>query len=143
MSDNAYRPPAPSLPATVMDLLAQRKTMRARSLNDDVEDCHLKLYEDQSYRKLFLPIWKEETIEGSFIADDITAAMMIRDFAKKNRLPIASNAKLHAIVRSLFVVCRRYQMDRRTRQAMVGGDTVSVNDEHEHEAETHSARRAA
>lgn len=141
MSDNTTRVPAPPLPATVMDLLAQRKTMRSRSLNDDVEDCHLKLYEEPPYRKLFLPIWKEETVEGSFIADDITAAMMIRDFAKKNRLPIASNAKLQAIVRSLGVVCRRYQMDRKTRQGLVGGETVPFDD-HDGE-EPDSARRAA
>ena len=141
MPDN--RVSAPPLPATVMDLLAQRKTMRTRSLNDDVEDCHLKLWEDHEYRRLFVPIWREETIEGSFIADDITAAMTIREFAKKTHLPIAANAKLQAIVRSLGVVTRRYQMDRKSRQSQVGGNTVLVDDGDNDDADDMRSERRA
>jgi hypothetical protein len=129
MTENAIRPASAALPETVMDLLAQRKSMAARSLNNDVEDCHLKCWENPAYRKFFQAIWKEEAVEGSFIADDISAAMMIRDFAIKNRLPIAANAKLHAIVHSLGVVCRRYQMDRNTRRRLVGDTVVQVDDD--------------
>ncbi|MET0529227.1 MAG: hypothetical protein ABW003_12990, partial [Microvirga sp.] len=52
------RGPAPPLPATVEDLLAQRKTLRTRTLNDDVDECHVKLWDDPSYKALFLSIWR-------------------------------------------------------------------------------------
>jgi len=127
MSENAYkpRPPAPALPATVHDLLAQRRTnLRTRTLNDDVDEIHLALWNDIQYRQFFLPIWREETIEGSFIADDMRAALLIRDYAAKNNKPIAATAKLAAIQRSLGVICRRYGISRKERQNMVSGDTV-------------------
>jgi hypothetical protein len=129
LSENRNRTAiTPALPASVVDLLAQRKSLRTRSLNDDVEEIHLKLWEQPEYQKLFLPIWKEETIEGSFIADDMVAAMQVRAFAVKNAVPIASRTKLHAIVNSLHVVCRRYGISRKERQSMVGGETVRASE---------------
>lgn len=109
--------------------MAQRKTLRTRTLNDDVDECHVKLWADPSYKALFLSIWREETVEGSFIADDITAAMRVRDQATSLRLPIAKGAKLAAIVNSLHVVARRYQLDRKTRRNMVGGESVPGSDD--------------
>jgi hypothetical protein len=114
------RPPAPALPSSVTDLLAQRKTLRTRSLNDDVEEIHLALWDDLDYRQFFLPIWKEETIEGTFIADELMAAIQIREYANAHQKPIAANAKLAAIIRSLHVVCRRYGISRKERQNLVG-----------------------
>jgi hypothetical protein len=116
-----------ALPATVADLLAQKKTMRARSLNDDVDECHLKLWDDAEYRRWFLAIHPAETVEGSFQADDVMAADKIRRFAIDNRIPIAANAKLAAIVCSLHVVCRRYAMSRKERQNLVGGERVRTD----------------
>jgi hypothetical protein len=130
MNDLA-RVSAPALPSTVSDLLAQRKTLRTRTLNDDVDEIHLKLWEDDDYRKLFAPIWREETVEGSFIADDLCAAMRIRDFATDAKLPIARQAKLAAIVRSLHVVTRRYGISRKERQNLIDGETVAPNGDSE------------
>jgi hypothetical protein len=120
------RPPAPPLPATVTDLLAQRKMMRSRSINDDVDEIHLKLWEQESYRRLFTPIYREETIEGSFIADDMVAAMKVREFASKNeQFSIARSARLAAIVKALHIVARRYGISRQERQRLVGGERVN------------------
>lgn len=126
MANSVYqpRPSAPALPSTVSDLLAQRKTLRTRTLNDDVDEIHLALWDDINYRQFFLPIWKEETIEGSFYADDVMAAVQIRDYANAHQKPIAAGAKLAAIQRSLHVVCRRYGISRKERQNMVSGDPV-------------------
>ena len=123
------RVPAPPLPETVMDLLRQRKTLRTRTLNDDVEEIHLRLWEGPDYRALFLPIWREETVEGSFIDDDVLAAGMVRDYAQKHGFPLAKIARLASIRHSLKIVARRYGITRKERQAMVGGEIVEGNDE--------------
>jgi hypothetical protein len=118
-NQNVSRLPAPALPPTVKDLLAQRKAMRTRSLNDDVEDCFLELWEDESFRSLLLAIWKEETVEGSFIADETVAAIKLRSYAVQRSMSLASTAKLAALMRSLRVVCRRYQIDRKFRRNQI------------------------
>lgn len=102
----------------------QRKTLRTRTLNDDVEDAFLKLWENPEFKKYFLPIWREETIEGSFIDDEVCAANMLRLFAVENNMPIAKNAKLGALRHSLRVVTKRYGMSRSERQQIVGGEYV-------------------
>jgi hypothetical protein len=121
------RASAPALPSSVNDLLAQRKTLRTRTLNDDVDEIHLKLWDKPEYRNYFVAIWREDTREGSFIADDIMAATMIRDFAADAKLPLAANSKLAAIVRSLHVVTRRYGISRKERQSLVDGEVVAGN----------------
>lgn len=115
---------APRLPTTVAELQLGRKSMRIRSLNDDVDDVHMRLWENSEYRKYFEPLWREDTVEGSFIADEISAAAMIRKFASDNQFLIAKNAKLHAIVRSLGVVCRRLSISRKERQRLVNDEVV-------------------
>jgi hypothetical protein len=124
MPDGGYLQ-TPALPETVADLLSQRKSMAARSLHDDVDECHLKLWSNPEYRKCFFAIHPSETVEGAFIADDYLAAGMVRDFAKANRIPIAAEAKLAAIVYSLHVICRRYNMTRKDRQNQVQGERIS------------------
>lgn len=119
----------PELPATVADLLAHRKSMQARSLNDDVDDIFLRLWENSKFRSLFAAIHPSQTIEGSFPADDHVAAEMIRDYAKEHHFAIASTAKLAAIIFSLHVVCRRYEQSRNQRRNMVKGQHVNMTAE--------------
>ena len=116
------------LPVTVADLLAQRKSLRARSLHDDVDECHLKLWSTPEYRRCFAAVHPSETIEGAFIADDYVAAGMIRKFAQDNEIPIAAMAKLAAIVYSLHIICRRYNMSRKDRQHLVAGERVDMGE---------------
>lgn len=115
---------APALPETVADLIAQRVSMRARSLHDDVDECHLKLWNNPEYRRLFIAIHPSQTVEGAFVGDDYMAAAMVREFAKANQIPIAAEAKLAAIVYSLHIICRRYNMTRKQRQNTVNGEPV-------------------
>jgi|KBSMisStandDraft_5_1062788.scaffolds.fasta_scaffold00074_64 hypothetical protein len=122
MTDDTYNPR--KLPETVADLLAQRRSLKTRSLHDDVDECHLKLWTNPEYRRCFFAVHASETIEGSFIADEHMAAGMIRTFAKANNIPIAAETKIAAIVYSLNVVCRRYNMSRKDRQNRVHGQRV-------------------
>lgn len=115
-----------NLPATVADLLKQRKSLRVRSLHDDVEQIHLVLFENPDYRKWFVPVHQSECVEGSFMLDDAMVAQMIREYAKKNDFVIAAQAKLAAICFSLGVVCRRYNMGRKQRRSMVSGQHVDL-----------------
>ena len=109
MTDSqTVRLPAPSLPATTQDLLAARRTARPRTLNDYVDEIHVALWEQETYTALLSAIWREETVEGSIIADDLQAASLIREYAKENGVPAVAGAKLAAIQRSLSVVLRRY-----------------------------------
>lgn len=123
------------LPATVAELLAQRKRPIIRSLNDEVEQIHLAIWDEddgERYRRLLTPIWRTQCIEGSFPMDDSELARIIRDYAKDNRLPIAANSNLQSIVHSLNVVRIRYRLDRRYRQNQVGGQTVTRPNGDEH-----------
>lgn len=117
-------PDAPPVPNTVVDLINQRTTLRTRTLNDDVEDAFLKLWEDQAFKRYFVPIWRSQTIEGSFIADEICAVQMLRTFAKENNMPLARAANIDSLQHSLRVVARRYGLSRRVRQTSVGGEIV-------------------
>lgn len=114
------------LPQTVADLLTHRKSMQARSLNDEVDDIFLRLWENPKFRELFAAIHPSQTVEGSFPSDDHVAAEMIREYAKEHHFPIASGTKLAAIIFSLHVVCRRYEQSRNQRRNMVKGERVNM-----------------
>lgn len=124
MAEQHQRVAAPPVPGTVVDLINQRKSLRTRTLNDDVEDAFLKLWEREDFKRFFVPIWRSETIEGSFIDDEVCAAHMLRQFAQENHMPLARNAKLDALRHSMRVVARRYGLSRSERQALVGDEHV-------------------
>lgn len=113
-----------AIPATVEELRAQRVSMRVRSLNDDVEEIHLKLWADDSYQKWFQIIWPSDSVEGNHVLDDGVVAARIRAFADQNNMPIAANAKLGSIIRSLNVVRRRYKIGREQMRRRVGNQSV-------------------
>jgi hypothetical protein len=129
MSETRNYPAPPALPATLTELIAQRKQPIVRSLNDDVERIHLALWDHEvlsdNYRALLLPIWRPQCVEGSFPMDDSEAARLIRDYAKDHRMSIAARSNLQSIVHSLNVVKRRYRLDRKYRQNLLNGETVS------------------
>jgi hypothetical protein len=88
-----------------------------RSLNDQVEDIHVALWDNEEYRDLLDAVDNTEAVEGSLIADTFAAASMIRDYARANKVAAVMQAKLAAVVWSLKVVMRRYSMSRRERSA--------------------------
>jgi hypothetical protein len=110
------------LPTTVADLLARRKTSRIRNINQDIEDIHLKLWEDEEYRKYMMVVWREEAVEGSYVADDFAIARYFRDYAIANDMHIAGSANLASIVRSLHWVWRNYRISRQERRQFVNDD---------------------
>jgi len=118
----------PAQPATVADLLAHRKSMQARSLNDDVDDIFLRLWENPKFRALFAAVHPSQTVEGSFPCDDDEAARMIREYAIEHHFAIASTAKYAAIIFSLHVVSRRYEQSRTQRRNMVKGERVNMSE---------------
>jgi hypothetical protein len=127
-SRTVARPAAPPLPANLSDLINQRKRPIERSLNDEVEQIHLALWDNdeysERYRSLLLAIWRSQAVEGSFPMDDSEAARVIRDYAKDNHRTMVARSNLQSILYSLNVVRRRYRLDRRYRQGLVNGESV-------------------
>ena len=111
-----------ALPATVQDLISQRRNPRSVSLSDRVEGIYLRLYEDPIFKQYRAALYKEQTAEGSFIDDDVIAAQMIKQAAGKNGSqtadPVVAREKLSVLRRLLGVVERRYNADRKSRQEM-------------------------
>lgn len=121
-------PQAPVLPQTAIELANRNVSLKARTLFDDVNDAHLRSWDDPNYRRWFGAIHPSQTIEGAFVADDYQAATMLRDFAKLNRLPILADAKLAAIVYALHWICRRYNMSRQQLEAEATNKTSQMSE---------------
>lgn len=115
------RPSAPPLPATVEDLDALRKFKKRPSLNDIVEQINRALWNNPEYQKYLSAIWPEETVEGSFICDDIRAVEMIQRYATEHEIAIPPNSnKLSPLMKSLHVVLGKYEgQTRKARRAQV------------------------
>ncbi len=116
--------PGARLPSTVEEMLAQRKPMVGRTLNDYVEDLHVKLWADPAYQRLLEAVYDEDAVEGSLAADNLEAAGMIRAMALKDEIFQVSGRKKVTISKSLGVVLRRYHMSRNERAVTLGGQPV-------------------
>jgi hypothetical protein len=130
MTNNALKhAAAPPLPATVEELIADRKIKQERTLNDFVEDAYLALYEDsEAFRDFLRAVYDEQAVEGSLAADNLEAAALIREHAKEKGVREITREKKATIVKSLNVVLRRYAKSRKERKNMVHGQTVPEND---------------
>jgi hypothetical protein len=78
-----------------------------RTINDCVDDIHLKLSGDPRYRALLSATCNEQAVEGRLEVDDTLAADMIQKFAKLNHHVEVANANLRTIRKALQVVLRR------------------------------------
>jgi hypothetical protein len=111
---------AGALPATVQDLINQRRNPRSVSLSDRVEGIYLRLYENPVFKQYRQALYKEQCTEGTFIDDDVMAAQMIKEAAGKagapTHDPILAKEKLSVLRRLLGVVERRYNADRQSRR---------------------------
>lgn len=105
-----------ALPATVQDLLNQRRTGQHKTLNDFVEAIHLSLWETPSYQNYLRAVYVEQAIEGDLFCDDIEAARMIRERARRDGNAVVKDEKLATIRKALLVVMRRYRIDRKGRR---------------------------
>jgi len=105
-----------ALPKTVAQLIEQKKGKRQATLNDQVDQLHVLLWENQKYQAFLDAVYKEQAVEGDLKLDDAEAARMIRDEAKKQGNTYVAGQKLATIVNALNVVLRRYCISRRERR---------------------------
>ncbi len=113
------RPLPPALPADINDWTRHLK--KKRTLPDLVEDVHRALVEDDRYRALLRAGWNNQAVEGSISADDIMAALMIREKAKTMEGSEVAQANLATIRYALCIVRNRYHASRRHQRAAVNG----------------------
>lgn len=113
---------APPLPANIDEW--NRSIKAERTLNDLVEDIHRILVENERYRALLRAVYDAHAVEGSLAADNVLAAMMIREKAKEIGSTEIVEEKLAVISMSLGVVLRRYKSSRKQRRQMVHGEEV-------------------
>lgn len=117
------------LPATRDDLLAQ-KTMKSKpTLNDHVDALHVALWDNADYQAFLDATSDADAVEGSLAADNLKAAEMIRTRAAEISDKMVAGKKLATIVIALNVVLRRYNMTRKMRAVMIGGETYPANQE--------------
>jgi hypothetical protein len=105
-------------------LLASRKLKARRTINDLVEDQVVKLWEDKTFSRYVDGVYDSMTVEGSMDIDDVMAAQMIRDAAKKSGSDELAEQKLDTMVHAMRVVLRRYGQGRKERREMMGGEVV-------------------
>ena len=110
------------LPVSQEALIALRKSMRLRTLNDYVDDVHVYLWNDPNYRRALEAVSDGDCIEGSMSADNFVAATMIRRHAIETKNTNLSDRKLAMIVKALGVVLRRYGITRKERAITIDGE---------------------
>lgn len=120
--NNPIHFPKPSpLPATLSAVHDARRAWFTH--NDWVREIYDKLWEDpehgKEFRELLDAVYKWDTVEGSFGADDLLAAIMIRNYAKQHDVPIVQDMKLMSIKTSLNYVMRKSGHSRKQRRDMV------------------------
>lgn len=131
MSDNVKaleRPRPPALPATADEMLKRRNIKSNVSLNDEVEKIFLVLIEEsERFRALLEAVWPSDAVEGSLGYDTVMAAEMIREYArdKAHKNDFVANRPGNSVKKSLLVVMRRYEIDRKTRAMKVGGYLIT------------------
>jgi hypothetical protein len=134
MADIERARPAP-LPQKLEDYDKLRKKPRFVNLNDLVEELHRELWDDNAeYRRLNEAVWDADAVEGDLGIDDMKAAEMIRNVARKRDAEgEVGRRNLATLVKCLRVVMRRSNADRRSRRYSVSGETVTAENGGNHE----------
>lgn len=130
MADIGVKPKPTPLPDTVREFMAHRKVKTMRTLNDQIEEIHLGLYEkNPEYKALLNAVWDSDAIEGSQAIDNTMAAQILRKRADEIGSVEVAQKKLDTIVKCMGVVLRRYGLDRKTRRQTVAGEQVPNGEE--------------
>jgi hypothetical protein len=112
------------LPTSRGKLVVLRKLKaKLKPLNDQVEEVFELLIENDTFNRYLQAVYDEQAVEGSLAADNIGAAIMIRDKARELGLPLADE-KWATISKALGVVLRRYGLSRKERKNTVNGEVV-------------------
>lgn len=96
------------LPATRQELLAKRKLKTDRSLLDRVEGFLVDLWENDEFRRFLATPDNDQAVEGSLIADKISAAGMLRAKAQKDGDEVVGHETLAVLAKKLDAVLRRF-----------------------------------
>lgn len=117
------------LPATLADLRALRT--KERSVLDYVDDINEKLWEDPEYQQYLQPIDNATSVTGSTTGDDLMAAMMIRQYAKDNRIAAVVDTKPTKIAGCLRRVLngRHQNASRKARKLLLLANGHDTNEE--------------
>jgi hypothetical protein len=127
------------LPRNVKELMAHREAQGGKEylpdINAHVDELHLIMYGDDNktpqenersdkYRRLLTAYYNAAAVEGTMVADDYAAAMMLREFASvevdgKRRDPFVAGSNLATIVRALRVVMKRWKISRKLRAGSI------------------------
>ena len=107
-----------------------RKTKFDRNLNDLVEEIHMELVNEahprsEDYRGFLDATHDSQAVEGSLSADSNEAARIIREEARATK-PTGKVAreKIASIIKALNVVLSRYNMTRKERRHLIGGEII-------------------
>jgi hypothetical protein len=129
MTQNEIKPRPNPLPSTVQDLQAMRKVFHQPTLNDRVDTIFVHLWENEQFRRLLDGVYDSDTVEGSRSADDIFAAVMIRDAAKQRGDLYVAGKNAATLSRSMRVVAKRYGIGRKERAHEVAGQIVNMSND--------------
>jgi hypothetical protein len=122
----------PPLPETRKDLMKQYKLKRHRSINDLVEEIIVKLWDnDANFMKYVNAIYDSQAVEGSMDDDDVMAALIIRDTAKRDKHVEVADQNVHTIKLAMRVALRRFDLGRGQRYdlARLPAPTISAPQE--------------
>jgi hypothetical protein len=120
--------PTVPLPRTRDEFERMRMVEPRLTLNDHVNAIHSELWErDETYMEYLDAVYDSEAVEGSLAADNIKAAEVIREYARKNGVKAVANKKLATIVKALNVVLRRYHASRKERATTLEGKPVILD----------------
>jgi hypothetical protein len=105
---------SPPVPVTREALIAQSK-LSERSLISAVVDYVVKLWDREDFRALLESCYPEETVEGSFAADNQMASYIIREQAKADRDHFVARRKITVLMKALTHAVNRLNLNRRDR----------------------------
>ena len=123
----------PDLPASLADLTP--KVRRLPNINDQVHSVFDRLFEDQSergtqFRRALNATNNAGAWQGSMIADDFAASIMIKEAADRyGGYDLVEGANWTQIRLALRVVMRRWGISREERRNMLGEEIVPNGDD--------------
>lgn len=120
------------VPRSIEDWI--RKTKSDRNLNDLVEELHMELVNEahsrcEEYRGFLDATHDSQAVEGSLAADNNEAARIVREEARSSKpTGLVARSNLASIIKALNVVLTRYNMTRKERRTMIGGQSLPTHD---------------
>jgi hypothetical protein len=101
-----------ALPQTRQALVERRKLKKKITIVDLVDPIVVALWEDEKFGEYMKAVEDSGAVEGSIDVDDTMAAMMIREYAKENKMTEVAKENLTTIRYGLRRVLNRYHVAR-------------------------------